>query len=88
VHSGLAVFYDAGDVTDRLRDVFLRQSAGIGLRFVAPQFDRVVLRADWAFPFNPPHGTRTLPGALFIGYGQAFSPPVLSSPSVMTPDAR
>jgi hypothetical protein len=88
VHSGLAVFYDAGDVTDRLRDVFLRQSAGIGLRFVAPQFDRVVLRADWAFPFNPAHGYRTFPGALFVGYGQAFSPPVLSSPSVMTPDTR
>jgi hypothetical protein len=88
VHSGLAVFYDAGDVTERLRDAFLRQSAGLGLRFVAPQFDRVVLRADWAFPFNPARGYRTFPGALFVGFAQAFSVPVLATPSAMNPDYR
>jgi hypothetical protein len=88
VHSGLAVFYDAGDVTRRLRDVFLRQSAGLGVRFLAPQFDRVVLRADWAFPFNPVHGYRTFPGAIFVGFDQAFSVPVLATPTVMDPDLR
>ncbi len=88
VHSGLAVFYDAGDVGERLRDVFLHQSAGLGLRFVAPQFDRVVLRADWAFPFNPVHGYQTFPGAVFVGFDQAFGVPVLATPTVMDPDLR
>lgn len=86
VHSGLAAFYDAGDATDTFQHVFLRQSAGVGLRFLIPELDRVVLRADWAFPFNPVPGTSTFPGTFYLTYEQATSMPGLDTPSVTRPD--
>ena len=88
MHTGLAAFFDAGDVTARFRDIYLRRSAGIGLRILFPQFDRVVLRGDWAFPFQPPHGYQTFPGTLYIAYAQAFDVPGLASPTVMAPDSH
>ena len=88
VHTGLAAFYDAGDATDAYSNLYLRQSAGVGLRLLFAQFDRVVLRADWAFPFNPPPGYSTFPGGFYIAYQQAIPVPELSSPSVMKPDLR
>jgi len=88
MHTGLVAFFDAGDVPARFRDIRLKQSAGIGLRILFPQLDRVVLRGDWAFPFEPPHGYRTFPGTLYVAYAQAFDMPALASPSVMVPDTR
>jgi hypothetical protein len=85
VRTGLAVFYDAGDATDRLSHVRLRQSAGIGLRALIPQFDRIVLRADWAFPFNPVRDYPTWPGAFFVHFEQALTFPGLDTPTVMVP---
>lgn len=85
VRSGLVAFYDAGDATDRLRDVSLHQSAGLGLRFLIPELDRLVLRFDWAFPFNPAPGTRTFPGTPFIAFEQAIPFPALGTPDVMVP---
>jgi hypothetical protein len=74
-------FYDAGGTADRLSELQLRHSAGAGLRFMAPEFDRVVLRLDWGFPLSP--GYSTLPGALFFTFAQAFPIPALSAPSVV-----
>jgi hypothetical protein len=88
VHTGLAAFYDAASVTTRFRDVRPKQAVGLGLRFLMPQFDRVVLRADWAFPLNPLPGSATLPGALYVGYEQAFGFPVLAAPTVMSSELR
>jgi hypothetical protein len=88
MHTGLAAFFDAGDAGTRFRDLYLRQSAGLGLRVLFPQFDRVVLRGDWAFPFEPPHGYRTFPGTFYVAYEQAFGMPALESPTVMAPVAR
>ncbi|HTQ06212.1 MAG TPA: hypothetical protein VMI54_20260 [Polyangiaceae bacterium] len=85
VRTGLVAFYDAGDATDRLRDVRLHQSTGLGLRFLIPELDRLVLRFDWAFPLNPLPGYRTLPGTPFIAFEQAIPFPALSTPNVMTP---
>jgi hypothetical protein len=86
IHSGLAAFYDAGDATEDFRHIYLRQSAGVGLRFLVPELDRVVLRADWAFPFQPVPGTSTFPGSFYVTYEQAMSMPSLDIPSVTRPD--
>jgi hypothetical protein len=86
--TGLAAFYDAGDAADDYADLHLRQSAGIGIRILFPQADRVVLRGDWAFPFTPVPGYATFPGAFYITFDQAFSLPGLSTPTVTSPDLR
>jgi hypothetical protein len=83
--AGLAAFYDAGDAADRLADLRLKQSVGFGARVAFPQFSRMVMRADWAFPFTPPSGYRTFPGAVFITFDQAFPVPDLQAPTVMNP---
>ncbi len=86
VHSGLAAFFDAGDAADDVGHLYLRQSAGVGLRFLIPELDRVVLRADWAFPFEPAPGYTTFPGTLYVTYEQAMSMPNLETPTVTRPN--
>jgi hypothetical protein len=81
VECGAVAFYDAGGTADRLSELHLRHSAGAGLRFMAPEFDRVVLRLDWGFPLSP--GYSTFPGAFFFTFEQAFPIPALSAPSVV-----
>ncbi len=85
VQSGLAAFYDAGHAAERLGELSLHQSAGVGIRMVFPQFNRVVARLDWAFPFTPAPGYRTFPGAAFLTFEQAFGMPELMAPTVMNP---
>jgi hypothetical protein len=77
---GAAAFYDVGDASDH--QFRLKQSAGVGLRVLFPEFDRIALRADWAFPLSP--GYQTLPGAFFLTFGQAFSMPSVPLSSVLT----
>ena len=79
---GGAVFYDAADTPNNFQHVFLRQGAGVGLRILFPEFDRIVFRADWGFPITP--GYQTFPGAFFISFKQAFEMPGISPPSVLT----
>jgi hypothetical protein len=86
VHSGLAAFLDAGDAAQDVRHLYLRQSARLGLRFLIPELDRVVLRTDWAFPFEPAPGYTTFPGTLYVTYEQAMGMPGLDTPSVTRPD--
>ena len=79
---GAAVFDDAGDAQDRVSDFRLKQSAGLGLRVLFPEFDRIVFRADWGFPLSP--GYSTFPGAFFVSFAQAFSMPEVNAPNVLT----
>lgn len=81
VECGAVAFYDAGGTADRLSDIDFRHSVGLGLRFMAPEFDRVVLRADWGFPLSA--GYSTFPGGLFVTFGQALVIPALAPPSVV-----
>jgi outer membrane protein assembly factor BamA len=76
---GFALFHDAGDAADALSRLELRHSVGAGLRVLFPQANRIVFRADWAFPLSA--GYETLPGALFVTFGQAFLMPELLPPS-------
>ncbi|MEO7037548.1 MAG: BamA/TamA family outer membrane protein [Polyangiaceae bacterium] len=79
---GAAAFYDVGDAADELRKLQLKQGAGVGLRILFPEFDRIVFRADWGIPLSP--GYRTFPGAFFVSFAQAFSMPQVVAPSVLT----
>lgn len=67
---GLAVFHDMGATADSLRDLSFRRSAGLGLRVMLPQFDRIVLRADYGFPLSG--GADPLGGRFWIALDQAF----------------
>ncbi|HEX3854942.1 MAG TPA: BamA/TamA family outer membrane protein, partial [Polyangiaceae bacterium] len=79
---GAAAFYDVGDANDDIHRFQLKQGAGVGLRVLFPEFDRIVFRADWGFPLSP--GYQALPGAFFVSFAQAFAMPSVSSPSVLS----
>ena len=79
---GAVAFYDVGDAKNHIENFRLKQSVGLGLRVLFPQFDRIVMRADWGFPLTP--GYPSFPGAFFLSFGQAFSVPVVPVPSVLT----
>ena len=77
---GFAAFYDAGDAFDGFEELSFKQSAGLGLRILFPQANRFVFRADWGFPLTPGFATR--PGVGFVTFGQAFSMPQLTPPTI------
>ncbi len=77
---GGAAFHDVGSTFETHDALHLRQSIGLGLRLVLPQFDRSVIRADWGFPLNDPT-VRGLPGSLFISFGQAAQQPIVTPPA-------
>jgi len=79
---GAAAYYDVGAVLGGLAGVQHGQAVGAGVRALFPQLDRLVLRFDWAFPLGD-RRYPALPGALFVSFGQAFSVPGLSSPSLV-----
>jgi hypothetical protein len=83
VQVGLAAYYDAGDAADRVRALSLKQSAGLGLRILIPQFDRTVFRIDWAAPLSP--GYAPLPGAVYATFDQAFGMPELGVSTLAAP---
>ena len=68
--AGAVAFWDAGHAADRAGDLSLRHDVGAGIRFLAPQFSRFVVRIDWAIPL---HGADAgLPGRITAGGGQVF----------------
>jgi hypothetical protein len=79
---GGAAFYDVADAPDDLERLNLRHGAGVGVRVLFPEFDRIVFRADWGFPLSP--GYQHFPGAFFISFTQAFEMPGVAAPSVLT----
>ena len=79
---GAAAFYDVGDAKNHVENLQLKQSVGLGVRVLFPEFDRIVMRADWGFPLSP--GYHTFPGAFFLSFGQAFTMPGVPVPSVLT----
>lgn len=78
---GAAAFYDAGDAADEVAKLRLKHSAGMGLRVLFPEFDRIVMRVDWAFPLSP--GYQSLPGVFTLSFDQAFGMPGVPVPSVL-----
>jgi hypothetical protein len=72
---GAAAFWDAGDAFDGFADFQPKQSAGLGLRVLFPQLDRVVMRADWGVPLTPGYYRGGFPGDIIVTFSQAFSMP-------------
>jgi hypothetical protein len=70
---GAVVFYDIGDAFYELNEIELKQGAGFGIRFLAPQLDRDVLRIDVGVPLTP--GTVEGEVTLNVTFGQAFGVP-------------
>jgi translocation and assembly module TamA len=66
---GAAVFYDAGNVFDSVKDISfdLRHGAGVGARYDSPIG---LLRLDVGFPFNPRDGDDSY--QIYFSLGQAF----------------
>jgi hypothetical protein len=52
VHLGGVLFFDAGGVADRLANLELSSSLGLGLRVLLPQFNRFAFRFDLGFPLT------------------------------------
>jgi hypothetical protein len=77
---GFALFHDLGDAGPSLGELELKQSVGLGLRVLFPQFDRVVFRVDWAVPLSP--GYDRLPGAFTVAFEQAFGLASLVAPTL------
>jgi outer membrane protein assembly factor BamA len=77
---GAVAFYDAGDAANGFDHLSPKQSVGFGLRGLFPQVNRLLLRADLAFPLKrgpfPEAITQTVvdPVGFNITLGQAFSP--------------
>lgn len=79
---GGVAFFDSGDAASSFEDLKpgAKQSVGFGLRALFPQVNRLVFRADLAFPLKrgpfPETGvpTRLDPVGFFFSFGQAFGP--------------
>jgi outer membrane protein assembly factor BamA len=77
---GGVAFYDAGDAAQGFDALHAKQSVGFGIRALFPQVNRLVFRADLAFPLKrgpfPETGITTPvdPVGFFFSFGQAFGP--------------
>src|SRR5262249_47106879 len=70
VHVGLVAFYDGGDAPQTMAAAGWHHDVGAGLRILFPQFNKDVLRLDFAFPIDtPPDGSRF---RFSLEFGQAF----------------
>jgi hypothetical protein len=67
-------FYDLGDAFDDWSRLDPLQSTGLGARFLIPQLDRVVVRADVGFPLERPLPAGVSSASFFVAFGQAFLP--------------
>jgi Omp85 superfamily domain len=77
---GGAAFFDVGHAANGFDQLNMRQSAGLGIRILFPQLDRVVFRGDIGFPLSgrvePSVSSVPLaPFTIAIAFEQAFSLP-------------
>lgn len=82
VHVGSVLFYDAGHAADTVEELELKQSAGLGFRFLAPQFDRIVVRLDVGLPLSDGYLGAGWGGT--FSFGQALAFPTVAEPSVLS----
>ncbi len=75
---GAAAFYDVGGAFNGFDKMRTYQAAGLGLRVLFPQVNRVVFRGDLGFPLEaggPPPGTSRV--SFYFAFEQAFGSPVV-----------
>jgi hypothetical protein len=83
---GGALFYDLGGTGDQVQRIALRQSVGVGVRILFPQFNRQVFRLDWGAPLTPGRGRipdSPFPGGIYFTFGQAFDMPRVKLPEIL-----
>jgi len=68
--AGGLVFWDMGHTADRLSELRMKHSVGIGLRTLVPQLQPIVFRFDWAFPLQD--ASAGFPGRISAGVAQVF----------------
>jgi hypothetical protein len=66
---GAAAYLDAGDTFTTIQDFGIHASIGAGLRFLFPEFNRRVLRIDFATPLE---STLVSPAYFILTFGQGF----------------
>ena len=77
---GGVAFFDAGDAAQGFDMLRAKQSVGVGLRALLPQLNRLVFRADLAFPMargpfkEQGIDTKVDPVGFFFAFDQAFGP--------------
>jgi hypothetical protein len=70
---GMLAFYDVGNAAASFADLYPRNDVGVGLRWLAPQFNSTVIRVDWAVPLQDGVVTREgMPGRFSAGFQQVF----------------
>jgi hypothetical protein len=70
---GGVVFYDVGHAATSPSYWVPRHDVGLGLRWLIPQLDASVIRADWGVPLNDGGLTHAgMPGRFSAGFQQAF----------------
>ena len=70
---GMVTFYDIGNAAPSFSDLLPRNDVGLGLRWLAPQFNSTVIRFDWAVPLQDGVVTRAgTPGRFSAGFAQVF----------------
>ena len=67
---GLVAFFDAGTIFDEGESPPFLSDVGVGIRWVAPQLQRIAYRLDYAFPTSGPD--TFFPGVFTFGLGQVF----------------
>jgi hypothetical protein len=82
---GAVAFYDIGDAfSGGFNQMRPFQGVGAGLRAIFPQFDRLVIRADFGFPVGAEGRNAGLPPmSFFIALQQAFPMPTIGPSSVL-----
>ncbi|MES1157549.1 MAG: BamA/TamA family outer membrane protein [Haliangium ochraceum] len=70
---GALLFYDVGDAASSFAAVVLHHDVGLGLRWLIPQLNSSVIRADWAIATqSTPFTAAGLPGRVSAGFQQVF----------------
>ena len=67
---GALAFWDMGHTADRLADLRMKHSVGVGFRSLVPQLQPIVFRLDWAFPLQ--EASFGFPGRISAGVAQVF----------------
>ena len=70
---GGLIFYDVGDAAPSFSQMLPKHDLGLGLRWLIPQLNSSVIRADWAVATQSTAFTKAgLPGRFTAGFQQAF----------------
>ena len=67
---GAVAFWDMGHAAPEVSAFNMKHDVGAGIRYLIPQIDPFVFRADWAIPLDGP--TKGFPGRLTLGVFQVF----------------